>query len=164
MCSEIHDGVPNTAVNYFVGKMAPKDLVKIAEAIHDMLMQNVAGQAAVWSYTDKASEADVRRYGSTTASLKITAELLKRAGVQTALSSFRESASTPAGPNLDSLRNSIREEIAREEKLAKQAEPVDNSFHLSPTLVYGGAGLLLLLLGTTTALAIHQRKKTDKAA
>ncbi|MCE3259018.1 MAG: hypothetical protein K0S12_659, partial [Bacteroidetes bacterium] len=27
MCSEIHDGVPNTAVNYFVGKMAPQDLV-----------------------------------------------------------------------------------------------------------------------------------------
>jgi hypothetical protein len=75
MCSEIHDGAPNIFTDYNIGSIADKNLVSIANSIDEMLMNNVAGQGAIWAYTDQAEEAALRNYGATDNSLNLTIEI-----------------------------------------------------------------------------------------
>lgn len=85
MCSEMHDRGPNTLTFYSIGKMAPQSLRSIVRVIQQKGAQNVAGQSAVWAYTDRASRSDLRYHGATAATLKTTIAILNEAGVYTAL-------------------------------------------------------------------------------
>lgn len=83
MCTEFHDGMPTKNLKYTIGKVADNNLVKITQSIEDMFMNNIVGQGAVWAYTDNVTEKDLRKYGATNNSIKLTIELLNKANVFT---------------------------------------------------------------------------------
>lgn len=146
MCSEIHDFIPNKEVNYRIGQMADTKLVAITDAINDMFMHNIVGQGAVWAYTDQATEEDLMRYGATESSLEMTVAVLNRAGVITQLNPPRPVNTLKKDPVF--IANNLPTHV-KEDK---------NVITLHAYLVYGGAALILILLGSTAFLILRKSK------
>ena len=152
MCSEIHDAMPGRQKKYRVGKKAKKELVRISKVIDDMLMHNVAGQGAVWAYTDNASESDLRKYGATDKTLEITIEILNRANVHTAINP--EIIEEPI----------ISDTLSSKNEKHKERKP-DNKTGLTIDwfYIYIIAGLIILLLiyGVYTTIRLRNRRNHE---
>ena len=146
MCSEIHDGAPNIFTDYKIGSIADKNLVSIANSIDEMLMNNVAGQGAIWAYTDQAEEGALRNYGATDNSLNLTIEILNKAGVFTKLN--------PLVPDTVVHKSYI--------KSVKDYHKDDNLYSFNKYVVYGASGVLLFFIATTVVLIFIKRKSKDK--
>lgn len=144
MCSEIHNGMPHKQTAYKVGSIADKSLVAIANTIDEMFMNNIAGQGAVWAYTDKAEESDLRKYGATANSLRLTIEILNKAGVETKLN--------PTAIDTSTIHHSMQSIDNYQD---------DNYFSIKKYVVYGATGVILFLLGTTIVLIFRKRKSND---
>jgi hypothetical protein len=144
MCSEIHDGMPHKHIAYKVGSIADNNLVSIAKTIDEMFMNNIAGQGAVWAYTDKADEADLRKYGATTNSLQLTIDILNKAGVETKLNP----------PKVDSTATQTYLQTIDDYQ-------DDNYFSIKKYVVYCATGVVLFLLGTTIVLIFRKRKSNN---
>lgn len=160
MCSELHDKVPATFINYRVGKMADPNLVAIAKVINESFMQNVVGQDAVWAYMDNANIDELTQYGATTESLKLTMLLLEKAGVKTSLAkelNFIPKEEIKA--EQDSTINKLTLELETSQRLM---ESQSTKFVLDPYLVYAGLGIIVLLAGGIIALAVTRAKSKDR--
>lgn len=150
MCSEIHDGMPHRQTAYKIGNMADDNLVSITKAINDMFMHNVVGQGAIWAYTDNATEEDIRKYGATDASIELTIQVLNKAGVTTQLN-------PPSQPISDIDTTVVQADAV------PTVIPDENVILLDAYIVYAGAGVILLLLGSTIFLVFRKRNtKQDK--
>jgi hypothetical protein len=147
MCSEIHDGMPHSRTLYSVGNMADDNLVAITKAIDDMFMHNIVGQGAVWAYTDKATEEDIRKYGATDASIELTIQVLNKAGVTTQLN-------PPQIPNTDSTLVQTDTDIST-------VTPNENVISLDVNIIYISGGIIFLLLGSTVFLLIRSKKHVN---
>jgi hypothetical protein len=145
MCSEIHDGAPNIFTDYKIGSIADKNLVSIANSIDEMLMNNVAGQGAIWAYTDQAEEGALRNYGATDNSLNLTIEILNKAGVFTKLN--------PLVPDTVVHKSYI--------KSVKDYQKDDSLYSFNKYVVYGASGVLLFFIATTVVLIFIKRKSKD---
>jgi hypothetical protein len=141
MCSEIHDGAPNIFTDYKIGSIADKNLVSIANSIDEMLMNNIAGQGAIWAYTDQAEEAALRNYGAKDNTIKLTIEILNRAGVLTKL-------------NQPSTKTIVHK---------KYIKPVNdnNLYSFKKYVVFGAFGVLLFFIATTVILIFKKSKSND---
>lgn len=150
MCSEIHDAMPAKQIKYRVGEKAKKELVDISEVIAEMYMHNIAGQGAVWAFTDNASEKDLRNYGATNRSLEISIEILNRANVHTSIN-----------PEI------IEEPVVSDTIITKNDEPVDESSNNKDGLTIGWlyiyiiVGLVLLLLVYGVYMTIRSRGRRN---
>ena len=111
-------------------------------------MHNVAGQGAVWAYTDNASESDLRKYGATDETLEITIEILNRANVRTAINP-----------------ETIEEPKMIDTLLSKNVNPKERTTSNKTGLTIGWiyvyiiAGLIVLLLIYSVYITIRLRKK-----
>jgi hypothetical protein len=141
MCSEIHDAMPNRYTDYKLGSRADKNLVSIANSIDEMLMNNIAGQGAIWAYTDQAEEAALRNYGAKDNTIKLTIEILNRAGVLTKL-------------NPPSTKTIVHK---------KYIKPVNdnNLYSFKKYVVFGAFGVLLFFIATTVILIFKKSKSND---
>jgi hypothetical protein len=97
MCGQIHDGPPRLDSPYSVGELADSNVIKIASYLNLHDIQNVAGQHAMWAYTDKIGIEDIKPYGMDSLSLKNTIEILNSVHVYTNLNP--EPTSQTALPN-----------------------------------------------------------------
>lgn len=159
MCSEIHDRVPATFINYKIGKNNDQELIAIAQTINRTYMQNVIGQGAVWAHTDDATEDDLRTYGATGETIELTLNLLAKAGVKTKLAETLNF--TPQAVfeiNKDSVIQSLNDSLFFANMVLKyKAEEVE----LKPIVFYGGIGTIALLFGTTLYFAFRKRKNKN---
>lgn len=151
MCSEIHDAMPGKQKKYRVGKKAKKELVKISKFIDEMFMHNVAGQGAVWAFTDNASENDLRKYGATDKSLEITIEILNRANVHTLIN-----PEIIEEPELSDTLNS-KKEVPYKAKTHNQ-----NGVTIEWLYIYIVGGLIVLLLIYGIYMTIRSRNRREK--
>ena len=156
MCSEIHDKVPATFTKYKVGKLADQNLVSIAKTISESYMQNVIGQGAVWAYTDNANVNDLMTYGANERTIELTLQLLDKAGVKTKLVEELDFISTDSIENKkDSLIIALNKEL---DNAKSEINSNSNKVKLDYYIVYSGIGLLIILVGTITYLAVKKTK------
>ncbi len=149
MCSEIHDAMPGKQKKYKVGKMANGDLVRIAYKIDEMFMHNIVGQGAVWACSDNATENDLRTYGATDASLKLTIELLDQAQVKTKLN---PPINEPV--KVDSIKP--KDKASNKNLISK-----NQGLTIEWLYVYLISGLFLILLIYSAYLTIQKRRKSN---
>lgn len=85
MCGQMHDGPPSLDSPYILGELADSNVIKIASylSLHDL--QNVAGQHAMWAYTDKITVDDIKPYGLDSLSLINSIAILNNSHVYTLL-------------------------------------------------------------------------------
>jgi hypothetical protein len=62
MCGELRNSVPSVTSRYNFGTLADGALYKVVKMIEELEVQNDAGQAAVWVYTDNMSPDNIRTY------------------------------------------------------------------------------------------------------
>lgn len=62
MCGELRNSVPSTTSLYKFGSVSEGALYKVIKMIEELEVQNDAGQAAVWVFTDNMSPDNIRTY------------------------------------------------------------------------------------------------------
>jgi hypothetical protein len=160
MCSEIHDKVPNTRVNYTVKGMADTNLERIAQVINQTYAQNVIGQGAVWAYTDNATQSDLFRYGADSNTLPLTLHILEKAGVETELA--KEMNYVPP-VNIEKNKDSLIIALSEQLEFARNVNYYNSqNVILRPAIVYAGAGVIIVLLGASAGLAISRYRNRNK--
>jgi hypothetical protein len=149
MCSEYHDNMPGKQKKYRVGKKGEKELIRISKVIDEMFMHNLAGQGAVWAFTDQVNEKDLRKYGATDKSLEITIEILNEANVYT------------------KINPEIIEKPVISDNIKTQSDELSNSSSnkygvtVDWLYIYIGAGVVLALLVYGVYITIRLRRKRN---
>jgi hypothetical protein len=145
MCAELHDGMPHMQTRYSVGNMADNNLVSVTQAIEYLLMNNIAGQGAVWAYTDGATEDDLRKYGATDNSLRLTIYILNEARVKTKLN-------PPIAASADSVMHG-------DPTTASFEDMNDDFISIPRNVFYSACGFMILLLCLTLFSVFRKRKR-----
>jgi hypothetical protein len=149
MCAEMHDGMPNISTSYKVGELTNEKLVSITQQIENSFMQNVAGQGAVWSFTDNANIDDLIKYGATESSIEITFDILNKAGIVTELSSKKQAS-------LDSINQIIID--FEKDFISTENSENDNSINIELNTFYFFIIVSFFLICIIIFLLIKKRK------
>ena len=139
MCAEIHDGIPNKLTQYRLGNMADSNLIYITESINELLMNNIAGQGAVWAYTDGATEEDLLKYGATNTSIEKTIEILNKSNVVTRLN-----------PILINDSSKVDSKVNRSSEAKYKYHILVNTYY-----IYLAGAVFLILIGTIIFLLTY---------
>jgi hypothetical protein len=62
MCGELRNSVPSTSSFFKFGSVVDGQLLKVVKMIEELDVQNDAGQAAVWVFTDNMSPDNIKTY------------------------------------------------------------------------------------------------------
>ncbi len=62
MCGELSNGSPSASSLYKFGNFVEDKLLKVVKMIEELEVQNDAGQAAIWVFTDNMSPDNIRTY------------------------------------------------------------------------------------------------------
>lgn len=131
MCSQLQKEAPETKNVFSIGEKGDTNLVKLAQYLELSYNQNMAGQHAVWAYTDCAGTDVLGHYGADSNSLKRSIEILNAVNIITPLN----------------------KPLAKSEVEQKPATTIT----LNSYIIYTGAWLILLL--SLTTIAVWGRRK-----
>jgi len=136
MCGQLHDAPPNIETAFKIGELADTGLVKLARYLDANFIQNMLGQHAMWAYTDQADFEELEKYGADSLSIAKTKEILNNLNLETKLT-----------PPL-------------------VAEPIEetNEMTINRYYIYGGLGLLGILVITIIILVFTRKKNSDEIA